>query len=150
VRFREQVHRAAVRIGLRGATLLTLGVADALYGASLITSPGVSPNSTMIWFAERGPMPLWVGLWWTVAALCFVHAFRREGADGLGFAAAGIIKSFWVLVCGWGWLEGQVGLGAVGVFFGLGVVVVINSRIREHHDAPAQWTDDLPGGDDQV
>jgi hypothetical protein len=144
---RGLAHRAALRMGRRGATLFVLGVADVIYGASLISSPGVSPNSTMLWFDQLGPMWLWTGLWWMTAVACFANVTRHD--DRLGFAAALGIKISWMIVCLAGWLAGAVGLGAVGVFFGLTCIVVINGGWPEPHHAVAQWTEDQGAGDDQ-
>ncbi len=114
-----RVRRAAHRhVGRRGAALIGFGIVDAVYGASLISHSGVVPNATARWFETIGPMWLWVGLWWAVAVFCFASAVVTT-RDVWGFLAAIGLKVWWVILCFAGWRSGEVGLGAVGLWFGL-------------------------------
>lgn len=98
------------RLGFRGAILLILGVADLLYGWSLI-SPAAEASQTPInqWRAEILPSAAWGMLWITIGCVLLIHAFMRR--DDVGYVLAIAIKAVWTMVSFGAWVVGGVESG---------------------------------------
>jgi len=130
-------------VGRRGAALLGLAVADALYAVSLLDD-GQRQSATVRWFETIGPLHLWVALWLGVAALCLagvVAGFvQPRGSRHWAFFGAVGIKLWWLIMCVTGWFSGEVSIGAVGLWFGLLFFVLLISGWPE----PASWNEDQP------
>lgn len=90
-------HRLAHRIGRRGATLLFLGLLDAVYAVSLFTLPPETQASpSFVFLGQFMPFQAWGAMWGAVGATCLVQAFMRS--DRVAFAAATLLKCAFGLV----------------------------------------------------
>lgn len=133
---RKNLRRVAhENVGRRGAALFGFGVADLLYGISLIAPGGSAQNATIRWFETIAPLPIWLTLWCAVSALCFIAVavgfIRPRASRYWAFTACIGIKVWWVIMCITGWWAGELSLGSVGVWFGLAYFVALIAGWRE-------------------
>jgi len=124
---RAAVHRAARRVGRRGAVLALKGVMALLYGYSQLVQP--IPNTTGIrLLLELMPARCWGWAWVIAGCTALAGVGLRQGRDWAGFAAVYLMASTWALgnLASW-WLYGNargwVGALIWAAFGGVAVVV---------------------------
>jgi hypothetical protein len=104
---RAAVHRAAHRVGRRGAVLALKGVMSLLYGYSQLVQP--IPNTTgirlLLWLM---PTHGWAWSWLVAGVVALLCAPLRQGRDWPGFAGVYLVASAWALsnLASW-WLYGN-------------------------------------------
>lgn len=108
------LRRLRARVGRRGLTLLSLGLAFFLIGLKGYFSPSEDLGRFILYTF----LPDWArGLLWGIpAALAFVAAVRRGGRDGVGFAA--LVVPPVVLSVSYLWSGVAFLLGATNYAFG--------------------------------
>jgi hypothetical protein len=87
--------RARRRLGHRGASLLVLGIFDALYAAHLPGS-AATHTPTWLWMARLAPLTVWAAIWAAIGVVLIIGAFREH--DRWAFAAAIALKVMWATV----------------------------------------------------
>jgi hypothetical protein len=99
------VRAVALRVGRRGAALLSWAFVDVIVGWSLL-DPSTQPRGPAAAAAYRAilaiaPYPVWAWLWIAIAAVCVGGAFAQR--DAIAFGAAIGIKLVWAggLLVGW-------------------------------------------------
>jgi len=124
---RAAVHRAAHRVGRRGAVLALKGVMSVLYGYGQVIQP--IPNNPGIRLLTRAMPPHFWGWAWIVAGCIALACVPiRQGRDAWGFAAVYLMASFWALsnLASW-WLYGNergwIGAIVFAAFGGVAMVV---------------------------
>jgi hypothetical protein len=110
------------RVGRRGASLLCFGALDFVYGYWL-QSDADPTSAVKHWFCTLMPLGAWALIWWSVGMVCVVFAFVHD--DYPGFAGAIGIKLTWGIFSLIGWLADGVGVGSVGIWVGLAIIVAI-------------------------
>jgi hypothetical protein len=133
---RAAAHRAARRVGRRGAVLALKGGMCALYGYAQLVQP--NPNQVGIrLLLLLMPVRCWGWAWVIAGVIALVCVTLRQGRDWAGFAAVYLMASTWALgnLASW-WLYGNT-RGWVGALiwaaFG-GVAAVV-----------AAWPEPRPG-----
>jgi hypothetical protein len=101
------VHRAAHRVGRRGAVLALKGVMAALFGVSQLIQP--IPNTSGIrLLLLLMPAHVWGWAWVVAGGVALACVPMRQGRDWPGFAAVYLMASTWALgnLASW-WLYGN-------------------------------------------
>ena len=88
---RAAAHRAARRVGRRGAVLSLKGMMCALYGYSLLVQPPTDTRGIRL-LLERAPLQVWGWLWVGAGALAMGCAWLRQGRDWLDCCVSNFIE----------------------------------------------------------
>jgi hypothetical protein len=96
------------RLGRRGTALLFFTLVDIIYGFGLLTAPRpLVPFYA--WMNDIMPLLLWAYVWWLVAAICLIYAFRIH--DTAAFMSAVALKVAWGMTALFGWMAGAIDRG---------------------------------------
>jgi hypothetical protein len=104
---RAAAHRAARRVGRRGAILILKGIMSLLFGCSLLLQP--LPNTIGIrLLLKLMPAHFWGWAWVVAGCIALTCAVLKPGRDWPGFAAVYLMSSSWALayLTSW-WLYGN-------------------------------------------
>lgn len=91
---RAAAHRAARRVGRRGAVLALKGTMALLYGYSQLVEPMANTASIRLLLLGL-PQHGWAWMWMAAGGIALVSVPLRQGRDWLGFAALYLVASAW-------------------------------------------------------
>jgi hypothetical protein len=120
---RAAAHRAARRVGRRGAVLSLKGLMALLYGYSLLVQPPADRRGMRL-LLDLMPLHWWGWAWIAAGAVAMVCAWRQQGWDWLGFSAVYLVVAPWSLsyLASWwlydntrGWVSGTIWAAFCGV-----------------------------------
>lgn len=123
---RAAAHRAARRVGRRGAVLTLKGIMALLYGYGLLVQPIQDTRGVRL-LLQLMPLQAWAWTWVAAGSVAIVCAWLRPGRDWPGFAAIYLIVSPWSLayLTSW-WLYGNPrGWAAAVIWAAFGGVAAI-------------------------
>lgn len=124
---RAAVHRAARRVGRRGAVLSLKGVMALVYGYSLLVQPPADTRGIRL-LLDLMPLHAWAWVWIAAGVTAVVSAWRPAGRDWLGYPAIYLAAAPWALgsLASW-WLYGNprgwAGAVVWGAFCGVAAIV---------------------------
>lgn len=120
---RAAVHRAARRLGRRGAVLTLKGIMAGVYGYSLLVQPPTDTRGIQL-LLDLMPLHAWAWAWIAAGLLAIVSAWRLQGRDWPGYPAILLVVIPWSLgsLASW-WLydnpRGWAGAVVWGAFAGV-------------------------------
>ena len=124
------------RTGRRGAVLLVLGVVDLAYGLAIVSTLTRWHRTALVWWPVSQaevlyiPTRAWGVIWIFVGSFLLAGALAR--VDSLFFAVEVLLKTAWGLAALLYFLDGGLGLWAVGiVHIGMAVLAVIAAGWRD-------------------
>jgi len=134
---RAAVHRAARRVGRRGAVLILKGIMVLLYGYGLLVEPPADIRGIQL-LLDLMPLHAWAWTWIAAGLMAIVSAWLPTGRDWLGFPAIYFVAAPWALgsLASWGLYDnprGWVAAAIWGAFCGVAVVA-------------AEWPEPSDGG----
>lgn len=130
--------RLAKQLGRRGVFLLIVGVGKTCWGVSFLVDP--PPAQGLELLTRLCGLQHWAWLWITAGLVTGFSAFLQVGRDGLGFVAALIPPTVWVIAYTVAVISGGYSRGAyVAVWYATSHVGVIMwaATVPEHSVPPA-------------
>lgn len=123
---RAAAHRAARRVGRRGAVLSLKGVMCALYGYSLLVQPPVDRRGIRL-LLDLMPLHWWGWAWIAAGVTAVVCAWRRQGTDWPGYPAVWMVVAPWALgsLASWWLYDNPRGWAGAAVWAAFGGVAAI-------------------------
>lgn len=124
---RAAVHRAARRVGRRGAVLSLKGTMVVLYGYALLVQPPRDTRGIQL-LLDLMPLRAWAWTWIAAGVTAIVSACWPPGQDWPGYPAVYFVVAPWALgsLASWGLYDnprGWVSAAIWGAFCGVAVVV---------------------------
>lgn len=120
---RAAAHRAARRVGRRGAVLTLKGLMCALYGYGLLVQPPSDTRGIRL-LLDLWPLRAWGWVWVAAGVLAMGCAWLRQGRDWLGYPAIlavvapwslGALTSWWLYDNPRGWVSAVIWAAFGGV-----------------------------------
>lgn len=135
---RAAAHRAARRVGRRGAVLSGKGLMALLYGYSLLVQPPQDTRGIRL-LLDLMPLHWWGWAWIAAGAVAMACAWRRQGTDWPGYPAVLAVVTPWSLgnLASWWLYDNPRGWAAAVIWAAFGGVAAIC----------AEWPEPLHPGD---
>ncbi|MFD0405632.1 hypothetical protein [Kitasatospora sp. NPDC127116] len=129
---RTAVHRAARRLGRRGAVLTFKGIMAAIYGYSLLVQPPQDTRGIRL-LLDLMPLHAWGWVWIGAGLLAIGCAWRQPGRDWLGYPAICLVVAPWALgsLASWWLYDNPRGWASAVVWGAFGGVAAIAAEWPE-------------------